>query len=87
MDTTAGDGTDENALESDAPQRMSHRRQAAFSVLQGIRRHYASIVDLISYVGLGLVLYAGDGLESARCQFRFGLAVCAKIACLLMQEL
>ena len=29
------------------------------SVLAGIRRHYARVVDVISYVGLGLVLYAG----------------------------
>ncbi len=53
-------GEDANGAD---PNAISHRRRAALSVLQGIRRHYASIVDLISYVGLGLVLYAGESLS------------------------
>lgn len=57
MNTDAGGGDEDDAAGEE--QSMSHRRKAAFSVLQGIRRHYASIVDLISYVGLGLVFYAG----------------------------
>lgn len=58
MNTSPGEG-DEHEAAGEGQQSMSHRRKAAFSVLQGIRRHYASIVDLISYVGLGLVFYAG----------------------------
>ncbi|KAK9826675.1 hypothetical protein WJX74_009403 [Apatococcus lobatus] len=58
MNADAGDGMDADSPIVEGPQNMSHRRQAAFSILQGIRRHYASIVDLVSYVGLGLVFYA-----------------------------
>ena len=39
--------------------RRSRRRRVTDSVLAGIRRHYAKVVDILSYVGLGLVLYAG----------------------------
>ena len=40
--------------------RRSRRRRVTDSVLAGIRRHYAKVVDILSYVGLGLVLYAGE---------------------------
>ena len=40
--------------------RRTRRKRAAESILSSIRRHYATVVDVASYVGLGLVLYAGD---------------------------
>ena len=40
--------------------RRTRRKRAAESILSSIRRHYATVVDVSSYVGLGLVLYAGD---------------------------
>ena len=48
--------------------RRSRRRRVTDSVLAGIRRHYAKVVDILSYVGLGLVLYAGalPALSSCR---------------------
>ena len=41
------------------PFRLTKRKRAAESILSSIRRHYATVVDVASYVGLGLVLYAG----------------------------
>ncbi|DBB10964.1 TPA: hypothetical protein ACH3X3_007414 [Trebouxia sp. C0006] len=38
--------------------RRTRRKRAAESILSSIRRHYATVVDVSSYVGLGLVLYA-----------------------------
>lgn len=40
------------------PFRRTKRKRAAESILSSIRRHYATVVDVASYVGLGLVLYA-----------------------------
>ena len=40
--------------------RRTRRKRAAESILSSIRRHYATVVDVSSYVGLGLVLYAGE---------------------------
>lgn len=41
------------------PFRRTKRQQAAESILSSIRRRYATFVDVASYAGLGLVLYAG----------------------------
>lgn len=41
--------------------RRTRRKRAAESILSSIRRHYVTVVDVASYVGLGLVLYAGKG--------------------------
>ena len=63
LSSLAGDGSEDHNGPGDPglpDRKRSHRSKAAFSVLQGIRRHYATLVDLVSYVGLGLVLYAGD---------------------------
>lgn len=39
--------------------RRTRRERAAESILSSIRRRYATFVDVASYAGLGLVLYAG----------------------------
>ena len=41
------------------PFRRGRRKWAAESILSSIRRHYSTFADVASYVGLGLVLYAG----------------------------
>lgn len=40
--------------------RRTRRERAAESILSSIRRRYATFVDVASYAGLGLVIYAGN---------------------------
>ena len=39
--------------------RQTRRKRARESILAGIRRHYGSALNVLSYIALGLVLYAG----------------------------
>ena len=39
--------------------RQTRRKRATESILAGIRRHYGSALNVLSYIALGLVLYAG----------------------------
>ena len=43
--------------------KRTRRKRAAESILSSIRRRYATFVDVASYAGLGLVLYAGEAIS------------------------
>lgn len=58
------------------------KRRHVTSILSSIQRHYGTVVDVASYVGLGLVLYAGTYLRylpelNSACQIITGMGFSA----------